>query len=197
MARSSRSRYVTLSEVKEALKQSEVNQERYVVQQLAKLGYDAIMYAFRQGHASGSYDFKNPPRDGKWRNRTGNLHDGFGSAVYVAGTLIQSSIRFVGGEISRRRDPLTMETGREALMNFFNNRHYGSKKSDIVLVCVSAMYYTKYLENGTHKGKYVIRVISGARDYIDQNYNKYLGDKKLALVLRGIKPISNEKVGLL
>ena len=67
----------------------------------------------------------------------------------------------------------------------------------MVLVCVAAMHYTKYLEEGRHRGGYKIQVISAARDYVDQNFNKYLDTRNRAIVLKGIRPISNEREGLL
>ena len=175
-------KYVSAKEISAALQKERVAQERETVQRMSKLGYDAIMYA---------YNHKG------FQHRTRNLHDSYGSAVYVNGNLIESSIRYIGGELSRKDDPLTKKNGRETLNDFFKRSHYGRAKGDIVLICVAAMHYTKYLEEGRHRGGYKIQVISAARDYVEQNWNKYLDTKHRAIVFKGIKPISNEREGLL
>ena len=175
-------KYVSASEVKAAIGKAKVTIERDTIQKMAKLGYDAIMYAYN--HRG-------------FQHKTRNLHDSFGSAVYYNGTLIESSIRYVGGELSKKDDPLTKKSGRETLNEFFRRSHFGRAKGEMVLVCVAAMYYTKYLEEGRHRGGYKIQVISAARDYVNQNYNKYLGSKQRTIVFKGIRPISNESTGLL
>ena len=197
-------KYVNSSEVRYALgitgntqiARETVARARETANQLTKLGYDATMYAYKKGHGSGIAE-KKPIGDGKWRHRSRNLHDSFGYAVYCNGTLIPSSIGYIGGELSKIVDPLTKLSGRETLNQFFRRSHYGRAKGDMVLVCVAAMYYVKYLEEGRHRGGYKIQVISAARDYVDQNWNKYLNAKQRAIVFKGVKPISNESVGLL
>ena len=175
-------KYVSAKELRDVLQKARVTEERATVQKLAKLGYDAIMYAYsRKG----------------FEHKTRNLHDSYGSAVYVNGNLIESSIRYIGGELSRKEDPLTKKSGRETLNDFFKRSHYGRAKGEMVLVCVAAMHYTKYLEEGRHRGGYKIQVISAARDYVDQNFNKYLDTRQRAIVFKGIRPISNEREGLL
>lgn len=175
-------KYVSAKELRDVLQKVRVTEERATVQKLAKLGYDAIMYAYnRKG----------------FEHKTRNLHDSYGSAVYVNGNLIESSIRYIGGELSKKDDPLTKKSGRETLNDFFKRSHYGRAKGEMVLVCVAAMHYTKYLEEGRHRGGYKIQVISAARDYVDQNFNKYLDTRNRAIVLKGIRPISNEREGLL
>lgn len=175
-------KYVSAKELRDVLQKARVTEERATVQKLAKLGYDAIMYAYnRKG----------------FEHKTRNLHDSYGSAVYVNGNLIESSIRYIGGELSKKDDPLTKKSGRETLNDFFRRSHYGRAKGEMVLVCVAAMHYTKYLEEGRHRGGYKIQVISAARDYVDQNFNKYLDTRNRAIVLKGIRPISNEREGLL
>ena len=75
-------KYVSAKELRDVLQKARVTEERATVQKLAKLGYDAIMYAYnRKG----------------FEHKTRNLHDSYGSAVYVNGNLIESSIRYIGG----------------------------------------------------------------------------------------------------
>lgn len=175
-------KYVSAKEISAALQKARVTEERAIVQKMSKLGYDAIMYAYSRR---------------QFKHQTRNLHDSYGSAVYVNGTLIESSIRYIGGELSQKNDKLTKESGRDTLNDFFRRSHYGRAKGEIVLVCVAAMYYAKYLEEGRHRGGYKIQVISAARDYVDQNFNKYLDTKQRTIVFKGIRPISNEQSGLL
>lgn len=175
-------KYVSAQEVRNAIGKAKVAEERATIEAMAKLGYDALMYAYKR-------------RD--FNHQTRNLHDSYGSAVYYNGQLIPSSIRYIGGELSRKADPKTKMTGRQTLDDFFKRSHYGRAKGEMVLVCVAAMYYTKFLEEGSHGGGYKIQVISAARDYVDQNYSKYLSTKQRSIVFKGIRPISNENDGLL
>lgn len=190
-------KYVSAKEISAALQKARVTEERAIVQKLAKLGYDAIMYAYNKGLKSTPRSSTSKKPDLAWSHVTRNLHDSFGSAVYVNGHLIETSIRYIGGELSKKDDPLTKESGRDTLNDFFRRSHYGKAKGEIVLVCVAAMYYAKYLEEGRHRGGYKIQVISAARDYVDQNFNKYLDTKQRTIVFKGIRPISNEQSGLL
>lgn len=155
---------------------------RDLVNDLATLGYKAIMYAYKEGAAGESY--KEPVRDGKWRHRTRNLHDSFGSAVFVNGRLVEDSIRYVGGELSRKKDRITAQTGRESLLEYFHSNPPEARFKPITLICTAAMYYTKYLEEGTHNGHYKIQVISGARDYIERNWERFITNKDLRKVVK-------------
>ena len=49
---------------------------------------------------------------------------------------------------------------------------------DVIVIVASVMYYTRFLEEGTYGGggQPSIRVISGARDYIDRNWWAYVYD---------------------
>lgn len=165
---------------------------------LTKLGQDAIRYAYNKGHARGSVLTHGPYRDGKWRHRTYNLHDSIGSAVFISGKVVESSIRFVGGGsnesgLSKTPDRKSRKTGRQKLLEYFRSAHYGQKKGEIVLVCMAAMYYSGYLELGVHQGKYKIQVISGARDFIDRNWNSYVTVKGRTLVKKYARILKSEK----
>jgi hypothetical protein len=143
------------------------------VAQLTVLGYEAIMYAYGEGHASTPPTYKKPVRDGKWRHRTGDLHDSFASAVYVNGVLIEDSIRYVGGTMSDKenRTSIGASIGRNEAKWYLEHPEV-DVSGDVTLLCIAAMYYTKYLEEGRHKGGYKIRVISGAMDYIYANWHR-------------------------
>lgn len=146
---------------------------RDTVQALSTLGYRAMMDAYAKRG---------------FQHRTRNLHDSYGSAVYVDGVLIEKSIRYVGGILSRKVDPKTKKTGRETLEDYFRSHRFGATKHEIVVIVVAAMYYTGILES---KGRYVI---TPARDYIDANwenvmasvFSKYgIKEKPKARVVKG------------
>jgi hypothetical protein len=146
-------RYIRLSEgVTKGFEQDMVNA-------LSVLGYKAMMDAYKRR---------------EFKHRTRNLHDSYGSAVFVKGRLLAKSKRYLGGVFSRAQDPYTHKTGRETLDDYFNNLVVDSKEGEIVLVVVAAMYYADYLESGYYgRGKKQRRkkqVISVAQDYIKQNY---------------------------
>lgn len=178
--------------------------EQDMVAALTTLGYYAMMDAY--GKAVN-------PTSG-WKHRTRNLHDSYASAVYVNGRLIDSSIRFVGGVLSRKTDHVTGKTGRETVLDYLHSHRFGATNNEIVLVVIAAMYYAGILEAGgmkrvktgnkegpktklvsTSRGpgdKYI--VISPAKEYIDKNYwtavykvyDKYgIKDKPKAKVIKG------------
>ncbi len=156
-----------------------------LVNRVAQLGKDAIDYAFKQGFRStprhiGNIAYHNwLIRKGKdpnkaWDDISYNLRDSIGSAVYVNGELREDTIEFAnetpkGG---RTRDAIDPRSGREALMDYFRKIHPNRGKNDITLICVAAMYYVKFLEKGTHRGHYKIKVISSAADYVKRNWQK-------------------------
>lgn len=146
---------------------------RDTVQALSTLGYKAMMDAYAKRG---------------FQHRTRNLHDSYGSAVYVDGVLVEKSIRYVGGILSRKVDPKTKKTGRETLEDYFRSHRFGTTNHEIVVIVVAAMYYAGILES---QGRYVI---TPARDYIDSNwesvmssvYSKYgIKEKPKARVVKG------------
>ena len=158
--------------------------EQDMVAALTTLGYYAMMNAY------GKHSFT---------HRTRNLHDSYASAVYVNGRLIDSSIRYVGGFLSREVDPTTKKTGRETVNDYLRSHKFGATNNEIVLVVVAAMFYTGILEGGDKNtgargpGQRYI-VISPAREYINQGwwaavykvYEKYgIKDKPKAKIIKG------------
>lgn len=173
--------------------------EQDMVAALTTLGYYAMM------HAYGKRGFE---------HRTRNLHDSYASAVYVNGNLIESSIRYVGGAISKKVDHNTKKTGRQTVDEYLRSHRFGTKNNDIVLVVVAAMYYAGILEAGGRKrvktgskdgpktkmvatsrgpgDKFI--VISPAKEYIDNGwwsavykvYDKYgIKDRPIARIMKG------------
>lgn len=157
---------------------------RDMVKALSVLGYNAMMDAYKQR---------------TFKHRTRNLHDSYGSAVYVNGVIVESSIRYLGGILSRKTDHKTKKTGRQTLNDYLHRVHFGEKNQEIVLVVAAAMYYAGILEAGDKSrgsrgpgSKYI--VISPARSYINSHmeeavmkvYKKWgLRERPKARVIKG------------
>ena len=133
-----------------------------------------------------------------WRNRTFNLHDSYGSAVYVNGQLLKRTVRYVGEELVKpekerdmgwvwnkgrsmadyrgnRRLPgdAVMMRGREEVMDFFSQ--YTPKTKGIELVIAAAMFYANILEKGGGNLSHKFHVISQANGIMNGLARKYNG----------------------
>lgn len=156
------------------LKDLKDNLERDIVRALSRLGVKAMNDAYAKK---------------RFTRRTGNLEDSYGCAVFVRGKVVQSSIKYLGGNpISKKKDRNTHKTGRQTVRDYFLNWSYGKGQDEIVLVVIAAMYYAGILES---QGRYVI---TPARDYVDANwesamstvYSKYgIKEKPKARVIKG------------
>ena len=149
-----------------------------------------------------------------WNNRTYNLHDSYGSAVYVNGKLVKSSIRYIGQELAKngrnvgwvwnkgrsmpdykgnRRLPgneVEMR-GREEVMDFFS--HYTPKGKGIELVIVAAMFYANILEAGGGNLRHKYRVISSADSTMREIASKYHGKVEEISVTRDMSRMTTIK----
>ena len=164
-------KYVHRTPVRDALGKAYSAAIGRYVQKLSALGYKAIMYAYGEGHSPNPPTYKEPVGDGKWRHRTGNLHDSFASAVYVNGALIEDSIRYIGPQIAWERTDYEYAVGRSHAWWYLHNPPV-DVSGEITLLCLAAMYYAEYLEDGTHRGGYHIQVISAASDYIQEHWHE-------------------------
>ena len=97
----------------------------------------------------------------EFTNRTYNLHDSYGSAVYYDGTLVKSSIRYVGAELAEEDE----RYGRNEVNEFFSNYRPKNRKG-IDLVIVAAMFYADILEEGKGRLKRKYKVIAEGEDYM-------------------------------
>ena len=97
----------------------------------------------------------------EFTNRTYNLHDSYGSAVYYNGTLVKGSIRYVGAEMAEEDD----RYGRNEVNDFFANYRPKNRKG-IDLVIVAAMFYADILEGGKGRLKRKYKVIAEGEDYM-------------------------------
>lgn len=118
--------------------------------------------------AFGSADFN--------KNKTQNLRDSYGSAVYYQGKLVKGTERYLASRATRGKyNPYTeeIEYGRNEIKSFFAN--YKPDSDGLVLIIAVAMYYGDILENqkGGLKRKY--RVISGISSEMKDLAKKYKG----------------------
>lgn len=153
-----------------------------LVSVLKILGHEALIYAYKEGHTDKPHLHGRGRRvkvlkrgsssDGKWRHRTGNLHDSFASAVYYNGNLIPDSVQYLGNPISKKRDPKTGLTGRQTVDDYLQRMSFGITHEEVVLIVVAAMYYTKHLEGSEIQDKF--KVVSPARKFIDRNWERYV-----------------------
>lgn len=97
----------------------------------------------------------------EFTNRTYNLHDSYGSAVYYNGTLVKSSIRYAGAEMAEEDE----RYGRNEVNDFFSNYRPKNRKG-IDLVIVAAMFYADILEEGKGRLKRKYKVIAEGEDYM-------------------------------
>lgn len=108
-----------------------------IVETLTTIGWEVALEAYRNR---------------TYQNRTFNLHDSYGSAVFVDGKLIPDSIKHIERAMSKRRDTHGhaihgAKTGREALKRFFDQAWIVRKKDHITLVVAAAMWYGDILES--------------------------------------------------
>ena len=97
----------------------------------------------------------------EFTNRTYNLHDSYGSAVYYNGNLVKSSICYIGAEMAEEDE----RYGRNEVNDFFANYRPKNRKG-IDLVIVAAMFYADILEEGKGRLKRKYKVIAEGEDYM-------------------------------
>lgn len=97
-----------------------------------------------------------------YTHRTYNLHDSYGSAVYLNGALVEKSVMLLGSKATKAKKYKGNELrGAEEIIKYF--RSY-KPKSEIELVVAAAMPYGVVLEKGEEGGgglKHKYKVISG------------------------------------
>ena len=94
-----------------------------------------------------------------YTHRTYNLHDSYGSAVYLNGKLVEKSVMLLGSKATKAKSYKGSKLkGSEEIMKYF--RSY-KPKSEIELVVAAAMPYGVVLEKGSDGLKHKYKVISG------------------------------------
>ena len=94
-----------------------------------------------------------------YTHRTLNLHDSYGSAVYLNGKLVEKSVMMLGSKATKAKSYKGSKLkGSEEIMKYF--RSY-KPKSTIELVVAAAMPYGVVLEKGSGGLRRKYKVISG------------------------------------
>lgn len=113
------------------------------------------------------------------KNKTQNLHDSYGSAVYFNGVLQERTIRYMTERAASGRYNMytgQVETGRNEIDKFL--RDYKASPSGLELVVAAAMFYARPLEDGTYadNGK-KWKVISLAHDDLERLQREIKGSE--------------------
>ena len=94
-----------------------------------------------------------------YTHRTYNLHDSYGSAVYLNGKLVEKSVMLLGSKATKAKSYKGSKLkGSEEIIKYF--RSY-KPKSEIELVVAAAMPYGVVLEKGGGGLRHKYKVISG------------------------------------
>ena len=94
-----------------------------------------------------------------YTHRTLNLHDSYGSAVYLNGALVERSIRTLPAQATKAKKYKGSNLkGSEEIMKYFQSY---KPKSDIELLVAAAMPYGVVLEKGGGGLRRKYKVISG------------------------------------
>lgn len=94
-----------------------------------------------------------------YTHRTYNLHDSYGSAVYLNGKLVEKSVMLLGSKATKAKSYKGSKLkGSEEIMKYF--RSY-KPKSELELVVAAAMPYGVVLEKGGGGLRRKYKVISG------------------------------------
>lgn len=99
------------------------------------------------------------------KNKTQNLHDSYGSAVYYNGELYPKSTRYLTKLAAESKyDPYQQEaiTGRRAIFEFFQD--YTPSSDGMQLVIAVAIFYGSILEKGTGTLRRKYKVITQVGD---------------------------------
>ena len=94
-----------------------------------------------------------------YTHRTLNLHDSYGSAVYLNGALVERSVRTLPAQATKAKKFKGKEIrGAEEIIKYFQSY---KPKSEIELVVAAAMPYGVVLEKGSGGIRRKYKVISG------------------------------------
>lgn len=108
-----------------------------------------------------------------FQNRLYNLHDSYGSSVFVAGIEQPGCRRYAEPERSqgvRNSNIGREETGRQAIDRYFNDYAKRTRNDHVELVVCAAMFYASFLENPEEAPhiQHKYKVIALAKDELDK-----------------------------
>lgn len=116
------------------------------------------------------------------KNKTQNLHDSYGSAVYYKGSLYPNSKRYFSKAATTSKfDPYQdqMVSGRKEISDFFDE--YTPSNNGMQLVIAVAIFYGEILEKGSGILRRKYKVISMVGDDI-RALAKEVGDAKVSII---------------
>lgn len=154
-----------------------------VVEALTTIGWQVALEAYRRK---------------TYTNRTYNLHDSYGSAVFVDGSLVPDSIKYIERAMSKKADThghsiTNAKTGRDALRRFFDQAWVVRKKDHITLVVAAAMWYGDIVES---KG-YVVLDEQFVKNEIYLRFNRVLPSILAKYPeLKGFEPTIRKWIGI-
>lgn len=136
---------------------------KIISKQLADEGRNLVIKAFNTANFN--------------KNKTQNLRDSYGSAVFYNGKIVPNTkfmltSRAVGGRYNKYTDEV--EYGRNEINKFFDN--YKPKTNGFELVTAVAMFYASILEKGKGNLRHKYRVISGIDNYLNELAKKVGGN---------------------
>lgn len=110
-----------------------------------------------------------------YNNRTYNLHDSYGSCLYLDGKEYPNSRRYVGRQalVGKKDLGKNLILGRAEIDNYFDE--YKPKKEGFELVVAVAIFYGRILEKGGGRLKRKYKVISGATTEVESIAKKHKG----------------------
>lgn len=150
---------------------------RDLVKGFASLGYNAARDAYKE------HSFK---------HRTHNLHDSYGSAVYLDGVLVEDSIRYVNRARSSKIDRRSRKTGRQELTEFLKTAWIVRKSDHITVLVVAAMWYGKILES---KG-YTVLNNNTIKASFAKNFDTYITPVLQKYGLGSMKSVLRRGIGI-
>lgn len=158
-----------------------------LVEALTTIGYRVALSAYRQK---------------TYTNRTYNLHDSYGSAVFVDGKLVHDSIKFIERAYSKgvRRHHHNIVNkkgqeldGRASLKRFFEQPWLVRKKDHVTLVVAAAMWYADIVES---KG-YVVLDKSFVKSEVSRQISEVLPPILSKYPeLKGLEPMLRRWIGI-
>lgn len=128
--------------------------QRHVITFLAMIGEKAIQEAYQSRG---------------FTNRTYNLKDSYGSAVYYNGALLDDTIRYIGPPEAKTKR--LGKSGREEVNKFF--RDYSPTSKGYEIVVIATMPYAGELETGGGRLKRKYHVMVGARGLLERVASRF------------------------
>lgn len=110
----------------------------------------------------------------EFKNRTGNLQDSYGAALYKDGVLIRESIYYKTPiATTEKKWRGEMKSGHDEMIKYFES--FKPRKMGITMVLVAAMPYGEVLERGGGNLNRKYKVIVGANSVMRELAAKYEG----------------------